>query len=404
MASLTRLKDNHNTPLKLVPNSDTSTQIKTPLTMERNKNLPFVYDYTMKKPNDQKSLDTLLYDIVAHERKTMNPNGKLYVIIGENHSKISHDITQANLLENIKTKMPDQKLGLAMECTTEYNQASTIGEDFVKIESILSLLLKDYEILPEKEEQFSALVKSHVEQFNQKALDVPEATARRLNIHVNYVDNESARNNLDHAISQQGMKERNQTMSSNIIENSKNKNLDITVAWVGQNHLQGAKINNKSCIQMVGNYPFEESLSHYMAQEIEPNDKIIRVLLDKIKYFDNEKVLNSPQADFLNSTSPLVIIRNYDPILKDRNINIEDLKKSYGASPPKTMTEDINNQKYLGRYTKNIVKESIENIVKESIEKNWVTLNKIDNTNSPEEKLKEQQPTYTPVRAPAMTP
>jgi hypothetical protein len=68
------------------------------------------------------------------------------------------------------------------------------------------------------------------------------------------------------------------------------------------------------------------------------------------------------------------------------------------------MTEDINNQKYLGRYTKNIVKESIENIVKESIEKNWVTLNKIDNTNSPEEKLKEQQPTYTPVRAPAMTP
>jgi len=59
------------------------------------------HDYVIADPMDQAALDRLLFAIVCDVRKEMVPEGKLYIVLGENHSNPAHIMAQAGLMENI---------------------------------------------------------------------------------------------------------------------------------------------------------------------------------------------------------------------------------------------------------------------------------------------------------------
>lgn len=62
---------------------------------------PFItHDYTLTDPMNIKAADDLLYNIVINKREAMAPEGKLYVIMGEEHETVSHLMLQAGLVEN----------------------------------------------------------------------------------------------------------------------------------------------------------------------------------------------------------------------------------------------------------------------------------------------------------------
>lgn len=59
------------------------------------------HDYIMVDPMDMKAADTLLFQTVMHKREMMDPDGVLYIIIGEDHQNPAHVMLGTGLAENV---------------------------------------------------------------------------------------------------------------------------------------------------------------------------------------------------------------------------------------------------------------------------------------------------------------
>lgn len=68
------------------------------------------HDYIIADAMDQAAVDAIIYKTVCETRAQMEPGGKLFVVMGENHDMPVHVMSQAGLLENIalSANKPDQ--------------------------------------------------------------------------------------------------------------------------------------------------------------------------------------------------------------------------------------------------------------------------------------------------------
>ena len=94
--------------------------------------------YIIANPLDQAAVDDIIYQSVCEARADMQPGGKLYVIMGENHGMPTHRMAQAALLDNLALanksgNMPHGNLLYAVELP--YNDIAKYARNVYNITS-----------------------------------------------------------------------------------------------------------------------------------------------------------------------------------------------------------------------------------------------------------------------------
>lgn len=265
-------------------------------------------DYIITDKMNQAAADALLYQNICDVRQTMEPGGRLYVLMGENHTAPTHLMAQAGLLENMTaaSRQGDTRHGAllyALELPYDFLQDIADSYGLFTSPAIRPRLHKQdplshhfaraalaqafFQYAPESKKRcLDSCLRNNIPMTlvdagrteNQKYLDPSDElatkTAQKLfNIDIaqtklSLVPEFNLRSLLDHNKSLKGIAVRNAVMAQRIVKAAEEHKADTVVVSTGLYHLGGSDLSNA---------PYDTSLTHFMKEQISPQDKILPV-------------------------------------------------------------------------------------------------------------------------------
>jgi hypothetical protein len=257
------------------------------------------HDYTLADPMDIRAADELLHKLIMDERRAMDPEGTLYVVMGEDHTMAAHKMLQAGAVESIGTayrQTGEEVLRPCLMIEAPFNVLASYAKD------IYDLPVSDQQIYGLHALDPSGHVLARAVIANNNYANAPNsvsqrlATALRHTVPVVPVDvaerdgNEDGFEPIDpqdtlaaelartmfkismatreiEKTASQGMQIRNMTMARRIAAAARYHKTGIALIAGGNQHL-GDKEDG---------LPFETSLPAFLAKTTTPKDRIVSI-------------------------------------------------------------------------------------------------------------------------------